>query len=151
MGKVRASKEHIRLMEKSIFPGLTASESARLEHLEQSYKYALFKLEMRTNMTQNDYKLRMIFEDVYGRTIHEVAMGVRHCVGRELEKLEPPAPLLRPMSFEEVAAVLKKRQLRKDEFMDAAKRLGQKLAESMEDKEGWHGEDRQTKHLGEGR
>jgi hypothetical protein len=40
--------------------------------------------------------------------------------------------------------VLKCRQLRRDDFIKDAKRMGMALADYLEDKEGWHGERRQT-------
>ena len=41
--------------------------------------------------------------------------------------------------------VLKRREFRKDLFQDEARRLGALLAERMEDKEGWHGVERQER------
>lgn len=45
-------------------------------------------------------------------------------------------------TFDTAVNVLKQRTFRKDELIAAARTLGARLAERMEDAEGWHGERR---------
>ena len=60
---------------------------------------------------------------------------------REAHDIPPPVPGL--VSFDDAVEVLKRREYRKDLFIDAARRLGTLLAERMEDAEGWHDASRQ--------
>lgn len=46
------------------------------------------------------------------------------------------------ISFNDAVTVLKKRSFRKDLLRQTALRLATQIAERLEDKEGWHGEDR---------
>lgn len=82
--------------------------------------------------------------------------GDRHCycvkVGEDIARdfnyvkplsRDPIERMLDGRSFEAAVEVLKTKQFRKDLFIAESKRLGALLAEYMEDKEGWHGEDRQ--------
>jgi hypothetical protein len=53
-----------------------------------------------------------------------------------------PIPALTGMSFDTVVRALKKREFRREYLMAAAKKLAERLAEYIDDKEGWHGERR---------
>lgn len=53
-----------------------------------------------------------------------------------LQPLSEYVPGLLP--FDAAVQVLKRRQFRKDMFMQAATHIGAQLAERMEDAEGWH-------------
>jgi hypothetical protein len=48
-----------------------------------------------------------------------------------------------PSAFEQTVSTLKSRQFRRDLLERAAQMLGKKLADHLEDREGWHGLDRQ--------
>jgi len=55
---------------------------------------------------------------------------------------------LGPGAFAQTASVIKKRHFRRQELIAAAKMLGMGLADFLEDREGWHGEQRQEATLG---
>lgn len=80
--------------------------------------------------------------------------GERHAVGIDLDtEIIRDINSMRPLndffpgevSFEQAVEVIKRRVYRKDLFQDASGRLGAMLAERMEDKEGWHGEERKER------
>lgn len=96
------------------------------------------------------YTLRMIFECPHGKN-HQMAIDVSPCVARELERIAPLSEYMPgSVSFDDAVDILKTRELRKDMFIKEAMRLGEKLAVSMEDKEGWHGEERKERTLSKG-
>lgn len=55
---------------------------------------------------------------------------------------------LGPGAFDQTAKVIKERNFRRQELIAAAKMLGMGLADYLEDREGWHGEQRQEAILG---
>lgn len=68
----------------------------------------------------------------------------------EMVVINPPAkdPIGRMLggdTFDTVIKKMRKRELRKDIMRDECLRLGAKLAEYMEGREGWHGVDRQER------
>lgn len=46
------------------------------------------------------------------------------------------------VSFDQMVRMMKRREFRKELMIETANRLGARLAEHMEDKEGWHGMER---------
>lgn len=92
------------------------------------------------------WTLQLTFKNEMGTNYH-MAIDIHHYIAREFQQIKPPPRddierMLNPMSFADVCEVIKTRQFRKDLFVQEATRLGQLLAERMEDKEGWHGENR---------
>lgn len=62
------------------------------------------------------------------------------------ERVAPNKPLADyfpgELSTTQAVEVIRRRELRKDLLEDICQRLGRALGEHLEDKEGWHGEDR---------
>lgn len=74
------------------------------------------------------------------------AMGVDAFDAYKIQNVSPPSSVdleFGLMSMEQVVERMRVREFRKDQFNAACQRLGILLAERMEDKEGWHGVDRQ--------
>ena len=51
-------------------------------------------------------------------------------------------------SLEEMAKVLHQKKFRREMFLDLMRKLGGRMADHLEDAEGWHGEDRQERTRG---
>ena len=49
------------------------------------------------------------------------------------------------MPFDTVVSAMKERQFRRDYLLEAAKKLAARLADYIEDREGWHGESRRDR------
>lgn len=77
--------------------------------------------------------------------IESYCIGLDELIIQEIGKINPP--LQDPISgtFNEVVEILKRKEFRKDLFVREATRLGHLLAARMEDKEGWHGIERQER------
>lgn len=78
----------------------------------------------------------------------EVQAAVRHKFGREAayrgDRIGGEMRMgVGAASFEDAVKVLKVREFRKRLLIDTAKQAGAQLAEFLEDREGWHGLDRQ--------
>mgnify|MGYP001558573475 CR=1 FL=1 len=81
-------------------------------------------------------------------TLLGMTLPLDHMRGMELARISPPRlydfmPVCGgrdPMT--QVAEVIRKRTYRKSFFIEECQRLGQLLAERMEDAEGWHDESR---------
>ncbi len=78
-----------------------------------------------------------------------IAIQLDPHTAQEIQRIDPPSEfgLFIPNGdmFAEAVKVLKRREYRKTLFIDEARRLGTRLAERMEDKEGWHGVERQER------
>ena len=86
-------------------------------------------------------RLTLMLTDEYGR---EEALVCWDAQRQEVEiKVERPCEITG--SFDELIHQMKSREYRKETFGDIGRRLGNLLAERLEDKEGWHGEDRAEK------
>ncbi len=70
-------------------------------------------------------------------------VGLDSMTARECSHIEPLPPVPGLVKFDDAVEILKRREYRKDLFIDQARRLGTLLAERMEDAEGWHGVSRQ--------
>lgn len=102
-------------------------------------------------------RLRLIFEDGYGGRF-EMVEPISETIANSMACIVPPQkaalhpdiveamglePHEVPMnSFEETIEILRERQFRKELFVSEATRLGNLLAERMEDAEGWHDQSR---------
>lgn len=86
------------------------------------------------------WTLEMSMRGPHGEA-YTVALPLDHHTAGEFERIAPPVPLMN--SFDDAVEILRRREFRKDLFQRAARNLGTLLAETMEDKEGWHGVDRQ--------
>lgn len=77
----------------------------------------------------------------------DIVVNLGEDVISDVVRVNPPRPFpftaLDTPSLDDVVSVLRRKQLRKDLFANECQRLGTMLAERMEDKEGWHGPDRQ--------
>jgi len=92
--------------------------------------------------------LRMSFHDNEGHTFADRAMEIDSawCGHRpSFTNLSPPTRGLGASTFDEVVDILRVKELRRKEFIRDATRMGHALADFLEDKEGWHGIDRQER------
>lgn len=66
---------------------------------------------------------------------------------RFVEDIRDPGPVpdLTGISFDTVVSTLRKREFRRELLLTAAKKLAARLADYIEDKEGWHGESRRDR------
>lgn len=86
---------------------------------------------------KEDWTLRLSLEGPFGER-YQVAMPVDAFAVRDrLVGLTPPH-FLDMRSFEETVEVMKKRDIRHDILAAECQRLGRKLAQTMQDAEGWH-------------
>jgi len=67
-----------------------------------------------------------------------MCIDVDEVTARQISKVPTPTPPELGGTMDECIEQLKTREFRKDLLVDAARRLGQGLAERMEDAEGWH-------------
>lgn len=91
-------------------------------------------------------RIRLIVENKEGR--HEMVEVVDNSCFLDTAgpfDLEPPSPYSFNSTFVAAVSVIKRRIIRKQRFTEVATRLGKLLAEHMEDKEGWHGENRKER------
>jgi len=88
------------------------------------------------------WTLQLTLKNDRGENYH-TAIDIGHTISgsRPVFPLRPPSEY-DFATFDTVVEILKARTLRKDVFGQECQRLGRKLAEHLEDKEGWHGEDR---------
>lgn len=97
---------------------------------------------------KQQYTLRLILEAPLGGKSYEVALPAdAFDVWDHWECLTPPSDLdmqLGAVTTERLVERIRKREYRKDDFKHLCQMLGQKLAERMEDEEGWHGTSRQS-------
>ena len=93
------------------------------------------------------WTLRLILEDGF-RERYEMAVDLNRetifsgMTLRTRETMEIAGSLGVPtpgLSFDGVIEMMRKREFRKDLLTQEARRLGQRMAEYMEDSEGWHG------------
>lgn len=96
-------------------------------------------------MYEPRWTLQLTFKNDQGMSYH-MALDIGHDIARTLQRIEPPPPAeLGLATFSDVVTILKRQQFRKDLFVREATRLGHLLAERMEDKEGWHGMEREER------
>ncbi len=92
------------------------------------------------------WTLELTFRSSDGRAFTRAVQLDDH-TAREYTTLESPQRARGPfginqLGFNEVVRMIKVRTMRKDLFRQEAARLGSMLAEYLEDREGWHGEER---------
>jgi hypothetical protein len=91
--------------------------------------------------------LRMSFHDNQGNTFGERAIEISSAwSGRRpnFANLKPPSAYFPgELTFNDTVEILQVRELRRKQFIADATRMGMALADYLEDKEGWHGLDRQ--------
>ena len=86
-------------------------------------------------------QLRLTFDNGEFGEIYTMVIPLDEHVARNCQYVEPLSdrvPLPGMDTMEEVVAVLRAREFRKDLFKAQATNLGALLAERMEDAEGWH-------------
>jgi len=90
--------------------------------------------------------LRMSFYDNEGNTFAERAIEIDSAwTGQRYAEIKPPRAGFDAVTFEDAVEVLRVRELRRKDFIRDAARMGMALADHLEDKEGWHGVDRQER------
>jgi hypothetical protein len=92
------------------------------------------------------YRIRLVVEDMHGLKSFHMATDTDEFPffsERFIEDLRAPIEFgVGVMSMDEVVSTLRKREFRRDLLLQAAKRLAERLADYIEDAEGWHGERR---------
>ncbi len=88
----------------------------------------------------DDWRLEMSMIGPYGERF-TMAVKLDGITAREISHIAPPVTGI--AHFTEAVDILKRREYRKDLFIEAARRIGALLAERMEDAEGWHDASRQ--------
>ena len=93
-------------------------------------------------MENDRFSLRLILEERFGKS-YEVVMPLdTYDAVDKYVTLVPPSAF-DGRTFEKTIDVIEKRNRRTEDFTRVANLLGKKLAERMEDEEGWHGSSRQ--------
>lgn len=92
------------------------------------------------------YSIRLVVEDRHGLKSYQMATDTDEFPffsERLIEDLRAPIDAgFGVMSMDEVVSTLRKREFRRDLLLEAAKKLASRLADYIEDAEGWHGEKR---------
>jgi hypothetical protein len=92
-------------------------------------------------MSEPNWTLRLSLEGPFGER-YQVAIGVDAFEARDsLVELTPPSPfdlMVGAVSMDAVVKRIKKREIRHDILQKECVRLGEKLAQTMQDAEGWH-------------
>jgi hypothetical protein len=73
------------------------------------------------------------------------ALNLSFDIFRDIAHIEPPGPIF-VGGFDEVVAVMKRKQFRRDVLRQCAQQLADRIADHLEDKEGWHGEERRERN-----
>lgn len=99
-------------------------------------------------MSDSDYTLTLMLSEKRGSGRYVMAIDLPRDVAgefrRAVDDMKAGAALGIPlMSFDQAITLMKQREFRRERFIREAQRLGAKLADFMEDNEGWHGVDRQ--------
>jgi hypothetical protein len=98
-------------------------------------------------MAEPQFTLRLVLVDPLGKS-YSAAMPIDAFEARDrYVELAPPSAVeleIGAMSMDRVVERIRKREYRKDDFEEAARRLARALGERMEDEEGWHGISRQA-------
>ena len=93
-----------------------------------------------------DIVLRDEMGNVHAQRVSEVPEYVAFKGERYKDDLTDPFTRLGdPDPFETVVEAMKVRELRKHKLAEYCKNMGYTIAEHLEDREGWHGLDRQEK------
>lgn len=89
------------------------------------------------------YYLELRFKREDGKTIAAISEEVNAYEGRRMQQINkpPPAPLS-GLTFNDIVDVIKLKKFRRDLFDGSCRRMGERLANYMEDREGWHGDGR---------
>jgi hypothetical protein len=94
-------------------------------------------------MSDGPWTLELRIIDPMGRTYSRKAIGVDAFTFGERFVVPPPGPF-DGLSFDNVVERIQKKEFRKDILETECLRLGRAMGEHLEDKEGWHGVDRQS-------
>lgn len=92
-------------------------------------------------------ELHLISEATNERYAQAVRLEDDEAVDRwehSLGKLKPPSEL-DTRTFEETIQAMQRREFRRSAIVSQAKTLGDALCDLLEDREGWHGADRQER------
>lgn len=96
----------------------------------------------------NKWTLKLSMNGPFGE-MYEIAIPLDDSSVRDFQHIEPPDEFNTfvpgKSQFTTAVEVMRRREIRKDMFAGEARRLGILLAERLEDKEGWHGVERQEK------
>lgn len=90
-------------------------------------------------MSEPNWTLRLVLEGPFGERYQTAMVVDAFAVRDELVGIEPPSPFdLGNMSMDQVVTQMRKREIRHDILARGCDRLGRKLAQEMQDAEGWH-------------
>lgn len=76
-----------------------------------------------------------------GQSFHQ-AVRISEDIMQQIQRIDPPSF---SENFDGVCKIIKRKEFRKNLFVEQSTTLGRLLAAYMEDKEGWHGEDRKER------
>ncbi len=100
-----------------------------------------------THQRHGKWELRMSLINREGPENYHVCLNASDFIifgDRQVEDIKAPIPGIGP-DFEEMVEVLRMKEFRRGTLKQVATQLGGKLADYMEDSEGWHGTDRQER------
>lgn len=86
-------------------------------------------------------KLILTFDAGLGEK-YSICMDIEKDIAEDIKEVVPLAERPTIISFTEAVHILRTRKFRKDVFVRLCTNLGARLAERMEDAEGWHDESR---------
>ncbi len=92
-----------------------------------------------------NWELRMSLVNREGSENYHVCLSANDFIifgDRQVDDIKTPTPGIGP-TFEEMVEILRVKEYRRGMLKVIASQLGGKLADYMEDSEGWHGIDRQ--------
>ena len=84
------------------------------------------------------WTMEIVVRSRYGQEYHAVS-DLPSDILREIHKISSPSKMYpSTANFEDVCVAIKRKEFRKDLFMNEATKLGEYLAQLMTDTEGWH-------------
>lgn len=93
-------------------------------------------------MSNDGVTIKLIVQEPWGGKTHVMAVGSDEFPIFSERMVSEMRAGLSGMSFERTVGILKERQFRRELLKEAAKVLALRMADHLEDSEGWHGERR---------
>jgi hypothetical protein len=90
------------------------------------------------------FKLRLTLEAPFGGKSYSAVMPIDAFQAMDRYVNLTPPNEFDGRGFEQTVEIIRKREYRKEDFQNAARKLAILLGERMEDEEGWHGISRQS-------
>lgn len=100
-------------------------------------------------MNEPRFTLEVKLRSPDGRTLYAMAVNLEPDECSDMERIVGDMRLSREFDdgsvggLDEVVRTMRRREFRRDALVNKARLLGMQLADLMEDKDGWHGADRQ--------